>query len=168
MLASSLRRSILLTLMTAATAAAQTTSGQSQLMRRSSLSLSVVQGRPQGAFARNVELGYGLDGAYLLRLDGAGIWSVRASIGALSYGNESRDAAFSESVGGRVRVDVSTTNYIVPMSIGPQVSWPSGPVRPYLNAGVGGQIFFSESRVQGTHSATVLASTTNHSATAAS
>lgn len=165
---SSLRALLVIASTGVASAHAQSTNGASDFMRRSSVSLSVVQSRPQGAFARNVELGYGLDGAYIYRLDAAGVWSIRASVGALSYGNESRPAAFSESVGGRVQVNVSTTNYIVPLSIGPQVSWPTGRVRPYANAGVGGQIFFSESRVQGTDNLVVLASTTNHSSSAAS
>lgn len=169
MLASSARRSLLIvTLAAVRPTNAQSPSEPSEFMRRSAISLSVVQSRPQGAFARNVQLGYGLDGAYLYRIDDAGIWSIRASVGALSYGNESRPAAFSESVGGRVQVDVSTTNYIVPMSIGPQVSRPTGRLRPYANAGVGGQIFFSESRVQSTGNLVVLASTTNHSSAVAS
>jgi hypothetical protein len=163
----SVRRAASLAIVVAAPAAAQSAGVESEVARRSSVSLSFIQGRPQGAFARYVALGYGLDGAYLLRLDRAGIFSVRASVGALSYGSESRESALSESVGGRVQVQVTTSNYIVPMSIGPQVSWPRGPVRPYAHAGVGGQLLFSESRVHGTTVGTVLASTTNHSASAA-
>ena len=136
----------------------------SELLRRSSVSLSVIQSRPQGAFGEHVGRGYGLDGTYLLRLDAAGIWSLRANVGAVSYGEESRRTALSESVGGRVNVDVKTSNYIVPVTIGPQVSWPTGPVRPHVNAGVGGVAFFTESRVQGTDNLTAVASTTNHSA----
>ena len=164
----SVRRAASLAMVVAAPAAAQGAGADVELARRSAVSLSVIQGRPQGSFARHVALGYGIDGAYLLRLDRAGIVSVRASVGALSYGNESRESALSESVGGRVQVKVTTSNYIVPMSIGPQVSWPRGPVRPYAHAGVGGQLLFSESRIQGTTNGTVLASTTNHSAAAAS
>jgi hypothetical protein len=168
---SSLHRAALLTLAVASSAAAQTSSSPgrsesdtSELRRRSSVSLSFVQNRPQGAFGQHVGLGYGLDAAYSLRLDAAGIWSLRTNIGVVSYGDESRRAALSESVGGRVNVDVKTTNYIVPVSIGPQISWPTGPVRPYANAGVGGLAFFTESRVQGTSDLAAFASTTNHSA----
>jgi opacity protein-like surface antigen len=141
--------------------------GLSELVRRSSASISFVQERPQGALRQNVGLGYGVDGAYLFRLDRAGIWSVRASAGVASYGHESRRTPFSESVGGRVTVDVTTTNYVVPMSIGPQLSWPTGSFRPYVNVGVGGQAFVTESRVEDTGSFTTLASTTNHSSIAA-
>jgi hypothetical protein len=142
--------------------------GPSELARRSAGSLTVVQSRPQGAFGRNVGLGYGLDGAYLLRLDDAGIWSLRVSAGIISYGNESRRTALSESVGGRVLVDVKTNNYIAPMSIGPQLTWPSGSFRPYVNAGVGGQALFTESHLEGTADRSAFASTTNHSSFAAS
>lgn len=168
-------RAALILTIAATTAAAQDTtthqrviSGVSELARRSSASLTVVQSRPQGAFGQNVGLGYGLDGAYLLRLDDAGIWSLRVSTGIVRYGNESRRTPLSESVGGRVLVDVTTDNYIVPMSIGPQLTWPSGPFRPYVNAGVGGQAFFTESRLEGTSDHTAFASTTNHSSFAAS
>lgn len=163
-------RAMLLATVVTSVASAQTpantdgsSSGLSEFVRRSSASIAFVQERPQGAFQRNVGLGYGVDGAWLLRLDRAGFWSLRASAGVASYGHESRRTAFSESVGGRVSVDVTTTNYIVPMSIGPQLSWPTGSFRPYVNAGVGGQAFITESRVEDTGGFTTLASTTNHS-----
>lgn len=169
--ASSLYRAALLILVVASSAAAQTSpaaeradSARSELLRRSSVSISVVQNRPQGAFGQNVGLGYGLDAAYLFRLDPAGVWSVRANIGVVTYGDESRRTPLSETLGGRVLVDVKTSNYIVPMSIGPQVSWPTGSVRPYANAGLGGLAFLTESVVQGTSDLTPMASTTNHSA----
>jgi opacity protein-like surface antigen len=142
-------------------------SSRSELARRSSGTLSFIQSRPQGTLGKNIGLGYGVDGAYLLRLDDTGIWSLRASVGGVSYGGESRRADLGRSVGGRVELDVTTSNYIVPMSIGPQLSWPTGIVRPYVNAGVGGQLFFTESRLQGTGDNTAFASTTNHSAVTA-
>jgi hypothetical protein len=142
--------------------------GPSELARRSAGSLTFIQSRPQGAFGQNVGLGYGVDGTYLLRLDDAGIWSLRVSAGIVSYGNESRRTPLSESVGGRVLVDVKTDNYIVPMSIGPQLTQPTGAIRPYVNAGVAAQAFFTESRVQSTDDLISFASTTNHSSFAPS
>jgi len=142
-------------------------SSTSELVRRSSGTLSVIQSRPQGTLGKNIGLGYGVDGAYLLRLDDTGIWSLRASIGGVSYGGESHRATLGGSVGGRVTLDVTTSNYIVPMSVGPQVSWPTGIVRPYVNAGVGAQLFSTESSLQGSGDHTTFASTTNHSALAA-
>jgi opacity protein-like surface antigen len=172
---SAIARVVLFLTIAAASAAAQdTTSRQpvdrapSELARRSSASITFIQSRPQGAFGQNVGLGYGLDGAYLLRLDDTGILSLRLSAGVVSYGNESRRTALSESVGGRVLVDVKTNNYIAPMFIGPQITWPSGSFRPYVNAGVGGQALFTESHLEGTADRPPFASTTNHSSFAAS
>jgi len=135
--------------------------------RRHSAIFSALQSRPQGAFANHVGLGYGVNGAYLYRLDAAGIWSIRTDVGVLSYGEESRRTPFSETVGGRIQVDVKTDNYIVPVSVGPQLTWPSGIVRPYANAGVGAQAFVTESHVDGADNGGAIASTTNHSALAA-
>lgn len=129
--------------------------------RRSSGTLSFIQSRPQDSFAQNIGLGYGLDGAYLIKLDHAGIFGLRADAGFLQYGNESKRVPFSSTVGGRVQVDVSTTNYILPLSIGPQIMWPKGSVRPYANVGVGGQFFWTQSSVEGSDNASPIASTTN-------
>jgi len=163
------RAALLLAIAASASAAQDSTAyrstnrGPSELARRSAGSITVVQSRPQGAFGRNVGLGYGLDGAYLLRLDDAGVWSLRLSAGIISYGGESRRTPLSESVGGRVLVDLKTDNYIAPMSIGPQLTWPTGSIRPYVNAGVGGQVLFTQSRLESTSDHTAFASTTNHS-----
>ena len=171
MYASSITRAVVLTALVTTTVSAQgatstdtSKSTLSELARRSAGSLSFIQSRPQGAFARSVGLGYGVNGAYLFRLDEAGVWSLRADAGVVTYGGESRRAALSESVGDRVQVDVETSNYIVPLTIGTQLEWPSGPVRPYVNAGVGGQLLFTESRLRGTESSSAFASSTNHSA----
>jgi hypothetical protein len=170
MFISSLRRTAQIALVAASSAAAQSSpaparaSGDnSEWLRRSTVSISFVQSRPQGVFGQKVGVGYGADGAYLLRLDDAGMWSLRANIGVISYGDESRRTALSESVGGRVNVDVKTSNYLIPVSVGPQVAWPTGAVRPYANAGVGGLGFITESHVQGTGDLTSVGSTTNHS-----
>jgi opacity protein-like surface antigen len=171
MSSSSILRAVLLAAVVAPVAAAQQSASRdtssttlSELARRSSASLAVVQSRPQGAFSRNVGIGYGVNGAYLFRLDEAGIWSLRADAGVVTYGNESRRAALSETVGDRVQVDVKTSNYIVPLTLGAQMSWPRGPVRPYANVGVGGQAFFTESHLEGVDDYTSFGSTTNHSA----
>jgi hypothetical protein len=170
MFTSTLRRAVQIALVAASSAAAQSStaperapSDSSAWVRRSAASVSFVQSRPQGAFGQNVGFGYGIDGAYLLRLDAAGVWSLRANIGVVSYGDESRRTALSETVGGRVNVDVKTANYLIPVSVGPQLAWPTGSVRPYANAGLGGLGFLTESHVQGTGDLTAVASTTNHS-----
>jgi len=170
MFASSTLRSVLLSIIVAATASAQSatpsdaTSTLSELARRSAVSISAVQSRPQGAFARRVGLGYGANGAYLFRLDDAGVLSLRADVGVMSYGGESRRSMLSDMVSDRVQVEVETSNYIVPILFGVQLARQNGAVRPYVNVGGGWQGFFTESSVRGTSNAFDFASTTNHSA----
>lgn len=129
--------------------------------RRSSGTISFIQSRPQDALSRNIGLGYGVNGTYLFRLDKNGYFGLRADGGFLQYGDESKRVPLSSTIGGRVQVDVSTTNYIVPLSIGPQIMWPKGTIRPYANAGLGGQFFFTQSSVEGSDNSTTFARTTN-------
>jgi hypothetical protein len=133
----------------------------SAFARRSSGALSIIQSRPQDAFADHIGLGYGVNGTYLFRLDNRGVFSLRADAGFLQYGRESKRVPLSSTIGGRVQVDVSTNNYIVPISIGPQITRPTGSVRPYANAGVGGQFFFTQSSVEGSDDIGSFANTTN-------
>jgi hypothetical protein len=122
----------------------------SEFELRSAGSVAFVQSRPTGAFRQNIGLGYGGMGTYLFRLDRAGALSLRAEGGLLGYGYESFHAPLSTTIGGRIQVKVSTTNYVVPLSIGPQVAWPTGSIRPYANAGIATQIFYTESGIEGT------------------
>lgn len=136
----------------------------SEFQRRSAGSIAFVQGRPQGELADNIHFGYGVDGTYVLRLDTRGILGLRADGGILGYGDESKHVPLSETVGGRIQVKVTTTNYVVPLSIGPQLMWPTGAFRPYVNAGVGAQLFYTQSGVEGDDNVSYdFASTTNQS-----
>jgi opacity protein-like surface antigen len=136
-------------------------STHSEFARRSSGSVSFIQSRPLGGLSENIGFGYGANAAYLLRLDHAGYLSLRADAGFVDYGSESFRAPLSTTVGGRIDVKVSTDNYIVPLSIGPQLAMPRGPIRPYVNAGIAAQIFFTESGVEGTDESFDFANTTN-------
>lgn len=129
--------------------------------RRSSGSVSFMQSRPQDVLAGNIGLGYGVNGAYLFRLDDAGVFALRADAGFLQYGRESKRVPLSSTIGGRIQVDVATSNYLVPLSIGPQIMWPKGAVRPYANGGIGGQFFFTQSSVEGSDDFGSFANTTN-------
>jgi len=153
-----------LTAVIATSSVAQTVdSSPSDFLRRSSISIAAIQTRPQGTLAANIGLGYGVSGAYLLALDSHGIVSLRADVAAVQYGDESKRSALSETVGDRVQVRTRTSNYIFPMTIGPQLAWPSGAIRPYVNAGVGAQAFVTESDVEGVDNLLVIARSTNQS-----
>jgi hypothetical protein len=134
-----------------------------EFVRRSSGGITFIQSRPLGVFGDNIGFGYGAEGTYLFRLDRRGILSLRGDIGIANYGNESKRVPLSETIGGRVQVRVSTNNFLVPMSIGPQLTWPTGAVRPYVNAGIGGQAFYTESHVNGVDDADDFGQTTNQS-----
>ena len=121
----------------------------SEFALRSSGSFSFVQSRPLGGLAENIGFGYGLNAAYLLRLDRSGALSLRTDLGFAEYGSESMRVPLSSSIGGWIQVKVSTDNYIVPVSIGPQLAVPSGLIRPYINGGIAAQFFFTESSVEG-------------------
>jgi opacity protein-like surface antigen len=139
----------------------QSSHSPNAFQRRSSGTLAFIQSRPQDTFGQNIGFGYGADGTYLFRLDDAGFLGLRADAGLLQYGEESKRVPLSSTIGGRVQVDVSTTNYIVPLSIGPQLMWPRGSIRPYVNGGVGGQFFFTQSSVEGSDDVGSFANTTN-------
>lgn len=119
----------------------------SEFARRSSGSFAIIQSRPMGGLKSNIGFGYGGSGAYVFRLDRAGFLSLRADAAVLDYGNESMHVPLSSTIGGRIQVKVITSNYIVPVSIGPQLAWPTGSIRPYITAGVGGQFFYTDSHV---------------------
>lgn len=133
----------------------------SEFARRSSGSFSFIQSRPLGGLSDNIGFGYGLNAAYLLRLDREGYLSLRTDVGFVGYGRESYRVPLSTTVGGRIQVKVSTNNYIVPLSIGPQLAMPKGMIRPYVNGGIAAQIFFTQSGVEGTDHHYDFANTTN-------
>jgi opacity protein-like surface antigen len=137
----------------------------SEFERRSSGSIAFVQSRPLEGLRQNIGFGYGANGAYQFRLDRAGVLSLRGDIGFLGYGQESFRVPLSSTIGGRIQVDVRTTNYLLPLSIGPQLQWPKGKIRPYANAGIGAQYFFTESTVDGVDDSDGdnIASTKNYS-----
>ena len=158
-----IRRSITGAALLAAVALSAGAQSSNPLAARSSFSISAIQTRPQGALGRNIDFGYGANAAYELRIDKSGFLSLRADFGVVAYGNESKRTALSETVGDRIQVSVRTTNYLMPVSVGPQLMWPTGAIRPYVNAGVGGQAFITESDVEGTADHAPFASTTNQS-----
>lgn len=88
--------------------------------------------KPKGEFADYVGQGYGFNGGAMVRLDPAGMFGVRAEVGGLQYGRERKRVAFDFS--GRLSADVVTTNVIGWIGVGPQFTFPSGPIRPYANA----------------------------------
>jgi opacity protein-like surface antigen len=123
---------------------------------------SLSYARPQGEFRQNVKQGFGGDLHAIYRLDQAGIVGLRMDGAFLVYGDEHETVPLSSTIGGRVDVDLNTTNNIAFVGIGPQVGVPTGRLRPYANGYVGMSYLFTESSVKGTSSGETFASTTNY------
>jgi hypothetical protein len=125
------------------------TTPPTQLALRSSASFAIMQLRPRGQLAANIGLGYGGTAAYMYRVDTHGWLALRVEGGFGGYGSETRRVPLSETIGGRVLVDVRTSNMVVLGSVGPQVMVPRGPVRPYASVGIGLQYFTTSTSVHG-------------------
>ena len=102
--------------------------------------------QPIGAFNDYTGAGYGATGGFVWNFDQDRVFGIRAEGGFVQYGNERTGACL---VNCRIKVDVNTSNDIVFGGIGPQISVPAGPVRPYLNATAGFAYFFTHSSISG-------------------
>lgn len=121
----------------------------------------LVIAKPTGDFGEVVDLGVGLGGNFLVYITPGGALSIRADAGFLNYGNETNRVCLSTTVGCRITVDLTTSNNIVHAHIGPQLMVPRGPVRPYVNGGIGFSYFATTSSVEGSTDSEPFASTTN-------
>jgi opacity protein-like surface antigen len=124
---------------------------------------SLTVASPRGAFGDNVDAGFGIDGHVIYRLDADGLVGLRLDAGGVIYGDEHRRVPFSNTVGGRVNLDLNTTNNIGFVGVGPQIGVPNGRLRPYANGYVGVSYLFTESSLKGTSSSESFASSTNYS-----
>jgi hypothetical protein len=116
--------------------------------------------QPLGEFDDYIDWGGGIGGEFLYAFDRQGALGLRVNLGLMIYGHETKRVPLSPSLG-RIRVDVSTSNNIFVMGIGPQVMLPSGVVRPYLNGTAGLSYFFTRSSVEGSSDIEPFASSTN-------
>ena len=117
--------------------------------------------KPKGEFAEYVDQGYGFNGGGMLRLDPAGMFGIRAEAGGLQYGRERMPVAFDFS--GRLSANVVTTNVIGWIGIGPQFTFPVGPIRPYANASFAVTNFRTTSAIQDRQTSEQFAVTENAS-----
>jgi hypothetical protein len=144
----------------AAPVAAQVRSGD--IPTRFSVGLGFVVSEPKEDFDDNVGVGFGGGGGFQYHFDRPGWFSVRFDGTFLRYGHETKRVPFSQTVGGRILVDVSTSNTIIGVGFGPELGVPYGPLRPYLNAGFSGLLFRTTSAVSGIRSSDEpIATTTN-------
>lgn len=131
---------------------------------RGHVGASFSYGRPVGDFLSYVDQGFGFDAFFRWNADPQGILSFKIDGGLLVYGRETFRVPLSGTIGGRILVDLTTSNNIVWMGLGPQLTLPAGFIRPYANAGIGFSYFFTESSVEGSNTNNQpFASTTNYS-----
>jgi hypothetical protein len=115
--------------------------------------------QPKGEFADNVPTGYGFDVTALYRIDRSGWLSVRADAGGNQYGHEHIGLGF---ITPRVQLDLNTDNRFGFASLGLQLQFPDGWIRPYANAAYAGVDFFTQSCVTANDDAYQDQCHTNH------
>lgn len=115
---------------------------------------------PQGQFSDFVDLGYGLGGWIAFNLDRRGTLALKLDGNFLIYGHETRRRPLSPTVP-FVSVDVSTSNNIYSMGIGPVLTLGHGAIRPYFTATAGFSYFATESSVKGSNNYDSFARSTN-------
>lgn len=102
-----------------------------------------------GAFADSVDGGFGVGFHARYELDRQRIFALRADVGYNIYGSEEKRIAFPNAP--RVTLEQSTDNTILSYSVGPQLMWPSGAVRPYALGTIGGSYFATNTSLEGTN-----------------
>lgn len=111
------------------------------------LGISFLVGDPLGAFSDYVDDGFGAEFFGRFPLEPQGLVSLRAELGFLIYGYESKRVCF-EGVGCRVQARLQTTNNIFYGGIGPELGLPLDWVRPYVNASLGFGYFNTRSSLE--------------------
>jgi len=124
--------------------------------------VAIAIAQPTGEFKDYVSVGGGIHGYFRVNVDETGILSFRLQGGFLTYGNETREVCFSETVGCRIRLDLTTSNNIFVFGLGPELAFPLGSARAYGNATIGIGYFSTDSQVGGTHDNQPIASTHNY------
>jgi opacity protein-like surface antigen len=118
--------------------------------------------QPLGDFRQNVRQGFGGAGHFLFGVDPDAIISIRADAGFINYGSETHYLPLSSSVR-RIVVQENTTNNIFIASVGPQITFPIGRIRPYVNAGIGFAYLYTQSSLNADDESDPIAQTTNYS-----
>ena len=113
---------------------------------RHSAGAAGVYAQPLGEFGQNVKRGFGLDGAATYGVDSRGIFGLRAELGYLSY-NTKREPFYANTGFGVVELESETKSGVLTLGVGPQLSVPAGPVRPYVAGTFGFARFATETAI---------------------
>lgn len=123
--------------------------------------LHLVGALPTGEFKDYIDGGIGVGFDVVWPVQREHWFALRADVGWVVYGSESKEVCFGGGVGCRVRLDLTTTNSILYVNAGPQLMMQRGPIRPYINAAGGFSYFSTTSSVKGNNNGEDFASDTN-------
>src|SRR5687767_15240652 len=99
---------------------AASASGQDagQIQTRFSVGGSFIVSQPKEEFRLNVGNGYGGNGTVMYHVLRSGLVNLRFDISGVQYDSEKIRVPISETIGGRILVDLTTRNSIIAMSWG--------------------------------------------------
>lgn len=119
-------------------------------------------GQPLGAFDRHVGIGVGVGGAAVLRTSRVPLLGLRTEGGVQNYGRQVQDVPLRGVFGFQQWGRMTTSNDINWAGVGPQLTLPLGPVRPYAFATAGFSNFATTSTFESADARReFLGSTTN-------
>ena len=139
--------------------------GLREVRDRGAAGLGALLALPIGEFKNFVDAGGGVDFFAVWNPIPERALGLRVDGSFLIYGSQTQTVPLSPTVR-RIDVDVSTTNAIASLYLGPQLTLGHGAVRPYAFGGLGVAYFFTESSVRGSSGLRDFASTTNFDDTA--
>lgn len=106
--------------------------------------LALLGASPIGEFGELVDAGFGGQLALRARLGDRSPLLLRVDGGLMVYGHERRAVCFPVPIGCRIGADLTTTNAVGYMGVGPEVEIP-GQLRPYVYGTVGFAYFATTS-----------------------
>ncbi len=138
-----------MTMGSAVEAAAQTRRGsRDSAAPRGWVDLNIIGADPVGEFGELVDGGIGANVGGRLAIDRIGAVSLRLDGGFMVYGHERESLCFPPPIGCRIGADLTTTNHIAYLGVGPEFSLP-GAVSPYVFGTVGFSYFGTSSSLSG-------------------
>ncbi len=111
-----------------------------------SVGLNFLVGEPDGEFANYVDHAFGGELTGRLPVGPSGLVSLRADLGVLVYGYESKRVCIGGTC--RIQARLETSNNIFYGGVGPELAVPLGWARPYMNAFLGFGYFNTSSSLE--------------------
>ncbi len=115
---------------------------------RAFLSGALIAGVPVGEFADFVDLGLGFEAGVVVNVDNPRALGLRLDASFLEYGRDTRSVQLDDPLAS-VDLDITTTNSILSVGVGPQLAIPGRRIRPYVYGTLGFAYFETRSFVDG-------------------